>query len=65
MKKLNKKIIRMILSVILILSLIMGLIPLPQFTETVYAADEIIVTSETWHMKTGTYRVSKDVTIDT
>ena len=55
----------MILSVILTLSLIMGLIPLPQFAETVYAADEIIVTSETWHMKTGTYRVSKDVTIDT
>lgn len=53
MKKLNKRIIRIILSVILTISLIMGLIPLPLFSETVYAAKyEITVTANNY---VGTY----------
>lgn len=63
MKKLNNTIIRTVISVILTICLIIGLIPLPQFTKNVYAADEIIVTSNTWHMTTGIYRVSQDVTV--
>ena len=53
MKKLNKKIIRIIRSVILTISLIMGFIPLPLFSETVYAAKyEITVRANNY---AGTY----------
>ena len=50
MKKLNKKIVRIMFSVMLTISLIMGLIPIDQFSETVYAATkyEITVTANSY-----------------
>ena len=44
MKKMNKKIVRIMFSVMLTISLIMGLIPIDQFSETVYAATKYEIT---------------------